>query len=92
MFAYAKSGTRGAAKYGNEDYLWEYLTDNKGKLVPKYESKRIRLKVGGEHVESDLEEKAVRQLIRTVIEKWGNGDSDMTKTNRRTNTPKHTQT
>ena len=44
-----------------------------------FRKNRIYLKVGGETADGDLKEKAVRKVVRTVIEKWGSGDGEATK-------------
>ena len=78
-FAYARMGTRGAAKFKTEDAMWDFLTTNKGGHEYEHEGRRLYVRAGESYVSSDdLKEKAVRKVVRALIEREG-GDGKTAK-------------
>ena len=73
VYAYARTGTRGAARFVSEDSMWKYLTDNKGKHHHEHDGRRIYIQACTEWTSSDddLKDKAVRKAVRALIERDG---------------------
>ena len=46
VFAYAKTGTRGAAKFHTEDTMWKFLSDKKGQHKYEFKGKRLYPQAG----------------------------------------------
>ena len=77
VYTYAKTGTRGAARFTTGDAMWRYMTKNKGNHKYEHEGRRIYAKAAGGAVteEEERREKAVRKVVRALIEReGGNGD------------------
>ena len=79
VYAYAKTDTRGAARFKSEDQLWVYMQRNKGNHVHTYQSNRIYVKVNDASTVDGPKDKAVRKVVRCIIEQWGSGDGTTTK-------------
>ena len=81
VFAYAKTGSRGAAKFTSEDSLWRYMVGKKGNHTYSYNGQKIYIRVGGGGdgtTEEEMREKAVRKAVRALIEREG-GDGATVK-------------
>jgi hypothetical protein len=77
-FAFAKTGTKGAAKFHTADQMWKFLVDNKGKHDYKFDGQKIYMRAGGGTAteEQEQKEKAVRKVVRALIEReGGNGEA-----------------
>lgn len=81
VFAYAKSGSRGAAKFKTEDAMWDYMVSNKGQHIYQHGGNKVYVKAGGGtgNAEQDLKEKAVRKAVRALIEREGGEALDVKK-------------
>ena len=80
VFAFAKTGTRGAAKFTTEDALWKYTVDSKDSEVHEFQGRRIYSRagnIGGDPSDAN-KEKAVRKVVRLLIERAG-GDGAAVK-------------
>ena len=79
VYAYAKSGTEGAARFKTEDTMWEFLVANKGNHCHYFGGQRIYMKAGGRvPKEEEIKDKAVRKVVRALIE-HANGDGETIK-------------
>ena len=73
VFTFSKTGTKGAAKFNTEDLLWKYMKTNKGEHTLHYEGNRIYVAAGVP--EDEKKERAVRKVVRLLIENnGGNGE------------------
>ena len=79
VYAYAKTGTRGAAKFCTEDAMWNYvggMGGMEGQLTHEYNGNTVYVNAGATQ-KNDADaarEKAVRKVVRTLIEaKGGDG-------------------
>ena len=61
VYAFAKTGSKGAEKFKDEDSLWDYMTKNKGNHVHHFQDQRIYVKAGQEN--DAAKEKAVRKVV-----------------------------
>ena len=69
VLAYAKTGTAGGVKFESEDMLWTFMIANKGQHVHYHKGRRIYVNAGeSENISKD---KAVRKVVRLLIEKSG---------------------
>jgi hypothetical protein len=87
-FTYGKKfAERGAARFKTKAAMWKYMTENAGSHKHSFEGKAIYVNADGGRDRSDTDknrEKAVRKLVRTVIEKNG-GDGKALKSTIDTN-------
>jgi hypothetical protein len=78
VYAFAKTGTKGAAKFTSEGAMWKYMTEKKGQHNYQFEGNKIYAKAGGGDMTDadERREKAVRKAVRVLIEhEGGNGDA-----------------
>ena len=47
VFAYAETGSRGAAKFKTEDAMWDYEVSNKGQHNYQHGGNKVYVKAGG---------------------------------------------
>ena len=82
VFAYAKVGTAGAAKFRTEDAMWKYMVDNKGGHVHEYGGNNIFANAKGmrDGSEEDIaRERAVGKVVRVFIEQHGGPPAQIKK-------------
>ena len=79
VYAYAKVGTGGAAKFRTEDAMWKYMVDNKGCHVHEYGGNKVFANTKGTRMGSEEDkarDRAVGKVVRVFIEqKAGNAAS-----------------
>ena len=69
VYAFAKSGTQGAAKFKTDEAMWEYLVAKKGNHRHYYGGQRIYIQAGGKGPKEEADkDKAVRKVVRMLIE------------------------
>ena len=80
VFAYAKTGTRGAAKFFSQDAMWKYMVDKKGQHTHEYKGTTIYVNAPTCMQDPDgaAKDKAVRKMVRVLIEQNG-GDGPTVK-------------
>jgi hypothetical protein len=81
IYTFAKTGTRGAARFTTDAAMWKYMTDNKGNHKYEHEGRRIYAKAaGGDGTEeAERREKAVRKVVRALIEREGGNGEEVKK-------------
>jgi hypothetical protein len=82
VFAFGRSrAERGAARFKTKESMWNYMSHNRGEHQHKYQDDTIFCNVdsqAGGDTEKAAMEKAVRKVVRTIIEKSG-GDGPAIK-------------
>ena len=86
VFAYGKTrAERGGARFRSTVATWKYMKDNAGHHQHDYEGKKIYCNADSQaRGEGAAREKAVRKVVRTIIEQSG-GNSATTKAELETN-------
>jgi predicted Fe-S protein YdhL (DUF1289 family) len=79
VFAYGKTrAVRGAARFTTEEAMWSYMTQNAGKHVHEFLGRRIFANADGrKKLEDRTREKAVRKVVRAIIEYSGGNGSEV---------------
>ena len=72
VFTYARTGTRGAAKFFSQDAMWKYMVDGKGQHTHDYQGTRIYVNAASGMKDTDdaAKDKAVRKCSRAYRTEW----------------------
>ena len=87
IYAFGKIAERGAARFNTEESMWEFLVANQGQLQFDVGSTKVYANPDAMHDPSPDKTKAVRKMVRLLIEKVG-GDGKTVKKDIITNYPK----
>jgi hypothetical protein len=78
VFAFGKFAERGAARFLTEERMWEFMVANKGKLQWQVPGATVYASPDSVHDTSPDKTKAVRKVVRLLIETHG-GDGAKVK-------------
>eukprot|EP00973_Karenia_brevis_P051543 7158762-Karenia_brevis.AAC.1 len=78
-FSYGQFADAGAARFKEQEDMWQYLVDHAGNLSFDFEGQQVYIHASdaGKSKEDRAKSKGVRKLVRTVIEANGGNGAKM---------------
>lgn len=78
IYSFGKRATRGAARFKTSESMWKYMTKHAGNHVHEYFGNNIYTNVDSP-TGGDQRERAVRKVVRVIIEQNGNNGKEIKK-------------